>query len=56
MIREDGAPEDCGCVMCWFVRNMTYVGHPESKRYKYNKFFKKDLLIKSSEKTLNTYL
>jgi hypothetical protein len=50
-IREDGAPED-HCVMCWFVRNMTYAGHPERKRYKRNKIFKKDLLIKLSEKKL----
>jgi len=43
--------------MCWFVRNMTYIGCPESKRYKHNKIFKKDLLTKFSEKkTLNTYL
>jgi len=54
-IREDGEPED-RCVICWFVRNMTYVGHPERKRYKCNKILKKDLLTKLSEKkNFNTY-
>jgi len=53
-IKEDGAPEDC-CVMCWFVRNMTYVGRPESKRYKHNKIFKKDILTKLNEKKTLTH-
>ena len=36
---------------------MTYVGRPESKRYKHNKIFKKDILTKLNEKkNLNTYL
>jgi len=35
---------------------MTYVGCPESKRYKHKKIFKKDLLTKLiGGKKLNTY-